>query len=148
MTAHAFLRGLLIMGMLASVLLAVFLLLVLTADRSLRRRIKRNTIGALSGWKITGDRTWVGHMDDAHKIELVSLPRWWKCILPWPGKTKWAETIFAKVALLGATIEYNAVSAFDWDEAYTVVVDDDKIIASSSRLATAIAYLKHMGVET
>ena len=77
----------------------------------------------------------------------ILAPReWWKCILPWPGKRKWAETMQAKAALLGATLEYQAVSAWDWDEAWVIEVDADNIIASSNKIATAWAYLKHRGV--
>lgn len=82
------------------------------------------------------------------KTEALLPPRkWWKCILPWPGKRKWAETVQAKAALLGATLEYQAVSAWDWDEAWVIEVNDDQIIASSNKTATALAYLKHRGIE-
>ena len=71
---------------------------------------------------------------------------WWKCVLPWPGKKKWAETVLAKVALLGATPEYQAVSAWDWDEAWVIEIEDGNVIASSNKVATALCYLQHRGV--
>lgn len=72
---------------------------------------------------------------------------WWKCVLPWPGKKAWAETQITKAVLLGAEFNYSAISAWDWDEAWTVDVGDDQIIASSSKVGCAIAYLQHRGVE-
>lgn len=54
--------------------------------------------------------------------------------------------MLTKVTLLGATLEYQAVSAWDWDEAWIIEVDADNIIASSNKIATALAYLQHRGV--
>lgn len=72
---------------------------------------------------------------------------WWWAVLPWPGKKKWAAEILTKVIMLGVEIEYVAVSELDWDEAYVITVDENTRIASSSELACALAYLKHIGVE-
>lgn len=78
--------------------------------------------------------------------KLLAPRRWWKCILPWPGKKRWAETVQAKAALLGAEVEYQAVSAWDWDEAWVIEVDPENIIASSNRTAACLAFLIHKGV--
>lgn len=80
-------------------------------------------------------------------MSIIKPSKWWKCVLPWWGKRKWAETVLAKATLLGATFEYQQVSAWDWDEAWVVEVDADNIIASSNKVATALAYLKHRGVD-
>lgn len=90
----------------------------------------------------------MGAMLAEHNAEqLITPKRWWKCVLPWPGKKKWAETVQAKAALLGAVVEYQAVSAWDWDEAWVIEVDPENIIASSNRTATCLAFLIHKGVE-
>lgn len=108
------------------------------------------------GWLITereiayqidnGDGTFM-HAQKVERVETI-IPKlqFWKCVLPWPGKRKWAETVQTKVALLGATPEYQAVSAWDWDEAWVIEVDEDNIIASSNKTATCLAYLIHRGV--
>lgn len=102
-----------------------------------------------SGWLITeidslsANRTRVKTVTTQ---KIITSSKWWKCILPWPGKKRWAETVLAKVALLGATPEYQAVSAWDWDEAWVIEVDAENIIASSNKVATALAYLQHRGV--
>jgi hypothetical protein len=72
---------------------------------------------------------------------------WWWAVLPWPGKKKWKGEILTKVMLLGVEIEYVAVSELDWDEAYVITVDEQNKICSSSKVACAWAYLKHIGVE-
>jgi hypothetical protein len=72
---------------------------------------------------------------------------WYKCLLPWPGKKSWEDTQITKAVLLGAEFQYAAVSAWDWDEAWVVDVGDDQLIATSSKVACAIAYLKYKGVE-
>jgi hypothetical protein len=72
---------------------------------------------------------------------------WWWAVLPWPGKKKWRGEILTKVMLLGVEIEYVAVSELDWDEAYVITVDEQNKICSSSKVACAWAYLKHIGVE-
>ena len=78
---------------------------------------------------------------------MIPPKHWWLCFLPWPGKRKWAETVQAKAALLGATFNYVAVSAWDWDEAWVIEVDSENIIASSNKTAAALAFLKHKGVD-
>lgn len=121
----------------------------LTADSMLRRTIKRRTIARWSGYKIT-ERTvhtapaWTSR---ASEIEMIPPAKWWKCALPWPGKAKWAETVQAKAALLGATFNYCAVSAWDWDEAWVIDLGNDEVIASSNKTACALAFLKHHGVD-
>lgn len=73
---------------------------------------------------------------------------WWKCVLPWPGKKVWAETQITKAILAGAEFTYEAVSEWDWDEAWVVhMPGEDTVIASSSKVACALAYLKHKGLE-
>lgn len=72
---------------------------------------------------------------------------WWWAVLPWPGKNKWKAEILTKVMLLGVEIEYVAVSELDWDEAYVITLDEQNKICSSSKVACAWAYLKHIGVE-
>lgn len=105
---------------------------------------------ANSGYLLTGQGE---HFSNGARIrrdmkqQIITGSTWWKSVLPWPGKKKWAETVLAKVALLGATPEYMAVSAWDWDEAWVIVIDGDSMIASSNKIATALAYLKHIGVE-
>ncbi len=72
---------------------------------------------------------------------------WWWAVLPWPGKKAWRDQILTKIILLGVEIDYVAVSELDWDEAYVITVDDKTRICSSSKLACAWAYLRHMGLE-
>jgi len=79
-------------------------------------------------------------------VELMNTTEWWKCVLPWPGKAKWCDTHIAMAMLLGAEIQYQAVSAFDWDEAWVIEVEQDKLIASTSKVGVAIAFLKYKGV--
>lgn len=131
--------------------------LVLSADSLLRRRMQRIISGQWTGSLITERVEVVDHgihggmrvtqEKTVTKVTLLRPSKWWKCVLPWPGKKKWAETVLAKVALLGATPEYQAVSAWDWDEAWVIEVDDENIIASSNKIATALAYLKHRGID-
>lgn len=128
--------------------------LVLTADRTLRRQIVRRMKDRWSGWLLTEKITDVVFNQHGHAVAqttktsqtLITPKTWWKCVLPWPGKRKWAETVLTKVALLGATLEYQAVSAWDWDEAWVIEIDHENIIASSNRIATALAYLEFRGV--
>lgn len=107
---------------------------------------------AWSGWLLTRDNggaysngARIVEPYDQTKIHLSWL-MWLACILPWPGKKKWADLVYTKVALLGAEMRYEAVSKWDWDEAWVIIIDDDNMIASSNRLGTALSYLKHMGV--
>jgi hypothetical protein len=137
----------------AAMFIALMVALVLSADGILRRKIARTMKHQWSGCLITEK---VELMVDANgnnvgrqveRVEKIITPsKWWKCVLPWPGKKRWAETVLAKVALLGATPEYQAISAWDWDEAWVIEVDGENAIASSNKVATALAYLEHMGV--
>lgn len=120
--------------------------LVLYADRILLRRSKRAIWLRGRGCRITYSVGGRSVNNPAVQQPMIAGRSWWKSCLPWPGKRKWAETVLTKVALLGATLEYQAVSAWDWDEAWVIVVDADTIIASPNKVATALAYLKHMGV--
>lgn len=127
--------------------------LILWADHLLRRKLMRAIKRRWYGWKITSEIFAVvnnqGHVavQELTHIETKITPhQWWKCILPWPGKRKWAETVLAKAALLGAIPKYQAVSAWDWDEAWVIEVDPENVIASSNRTATALAYLIYRGV--
>lgn len=108
-------------------------------------RAKANGINALGG-AITVRGNKVTQTEIKTDQTLITPKFWWKCVLPWPGKRRWAETVLTKVALLGATLEYQAVSAWDWDEAWIIEIDPENIIASSNKLATALAYLEHRGV--
>jgi hypothetical protein len=126
-------------------IVSIWVGILLTADGMLRRRIARRMKHRWSGWLIT-EKVRHGMADLDRKEKIITPSKWWKCVLPWPGKKKWAETVLAKVALLGATPEYQAVSAWDWDEAWIIEVDEENIIASSNKIATALAYLNHRGV--
>jgi hypothetical protein len=130
-----------------AIIMGLWATLVLTADSMLRRRIARHMKHRWSGWLITEKSVYDNAGWNMEKTQTIITPsKWWKCVLPWPGKKKWAETVLAKVALLGATPEYQAVSAWDWDEAWVIEVDPENIIASSNKVATALAYLNHRGV--
>lgn len=147
-------RAVLVEGLLVGVVtIGGFLTLVLSADGLLRRKIARTMKHRWSGCLITAEVTFLKDSTgqvvgmSQKQIETVITPsNWWKCILPWPGKKRWAETVLTKVALLGATLEYQAVSAWDWDEAWVIEVDEDNVVASSNKIATALAYLHYRGV--
>lgn len=119
--------------------------IVLWVDGILRRKIKRILTGRQRGSLITNEVIDV-NTTKPQQVVTQSNWLWWKSVLPWPGKKVWAETVLTKVALLGATIEYQAVSAWDWDEAWVIEVDPETVIASSNKIATALAYLEHRGV--
>lgn len=154
-----------------AILLAGLVSLQLTADHLLRRRIARHMKSHWSGSLITDryvdvDVTHLAKMNRLNALaggitvrgnvvtqtqrqtteKLITPKVWWKCVLPWPGKKVWVETLYTKVALLGAVLEYQAVSAWDWDEAWVIEIDSENIIASSNKAATALAYLQHRGV--
>lgn len=120
--------------------MAGLVLLVAWVDRLLRRRIWRRITNLCVGSIITR------HGNGDIVASIIPEANWWKCVLPWPGKKSWANIIITKATLLGAEFEYCAVSAWDWDEAWTVKIDHENIIAASNKTACALAFLKHCGV--
>lgn len=127
--------------MLIVVPVLILMALVWGAAHMLRRGIASEKRYRISGWKITTLRR-------AREMSEVTIPfgQWMKCLLPWPGKRRWADTVITKVALLGGVIEYTAVSAFDWDEAWTIELGNE-IIASSNRVATGLMFLQEKGIK-